>query len=191
MRVDNPPKEEPMRRWMMLLLLIVSVGLAACGDAGVGGGSPTATPLADNSAPAAIISTPSGVSFGSVTLSGAQTGTLAVETVSAFALDGNLTLTLGLAGGKVLVFDMPLELMQPGDVALGDPDTAPAFASLADATGTPYLSTSGRITFSQSGETFAADFSFEAGAQIDEGIATPDLTVAGSVSDIRVAGEAG
>lgn len=180
-----------MRRWMMVLLLIVSAGLAACADAGVGGGGvPTSAPLSDN--PSAIVSTPSsGTTFGSVSLSGAQTATLEIETVSAFALDGNLTLTLGLVGGKVLVFDMPLELMQPGDVALGDPDNAPAFASLADASAAPYLSTSGAINFSQTGETFAADFSFEAGAQISEGIATPDLTVAGSVSDIRLADEAG
>ncbi|MCC6615560.1 MAG: hypothetical protein IT320_18955 [Anaerolineae bacterium] len=179
---------------MTLLLLIVSAALAACAETGAGGGGgATATPVADNATPPSrIVSAPSnGVSFGSVTLSGAQTGTFTVETVSAFALDGNLTLTLGLVGGKVLIFDMPLELMQPGTITLGDPDTAPAFASLADPSGAPHLSTSGSITFSQMGETFAANFSFEAGAQIDEGIGTPDVTVAGAVSDIRVADEAG
>ncbi len=191
-----------MRRWMLILLLTASAVLAACGgDAGIGGGAAaTATPFtmsATATSPrmqgsiSGISSSPSGASFGSVMLSGAQTGTFTVETVSAFALDGNLTLTLGLTGGKVLVFDLPLELLQPGRVDLGDPDTAPAFASMADASAAPYLSTSGGITFSATGETFAAEFGFEAGAQIDEGIAAPDLTVSGTVSDIRVAGEAG
>ncbi len=126
-----------------------------------------------------------------MTLSGGQSGTFEIETVSAFALDGNVTLMLGLEDGRVLVFDLTLDLLQPGRVELGDPDTAPAFASLAAQGGAPYLSTSGAISLTQIGSTFAAEFSFEAGEQIEEGIAAPSLTISGSVRDIRVASESG
>ncbi|MCA9909471.1 MAG: hypothetical protein KC519_12530, partial [Anaerolineae bacterium] len=154
-----------MRRWMLILMLVASAVLAACGgDAGAGGGAaatPTPFTLSATATPRVQGAPSNGASFGAVTLSGAQSGVFTVETVSAFALDGNLTLTLGLIGGKVLVFDLPLELMQPGRVELGDPDTAPAFASLTDASAATYLSTSGGITFSAtSDEIFAAEFSF-------------------------------
>jgi hypothetical protein len=179
-----------MRGWNTLIAsMLLALLLASCAPGQV---VPTATPQAIV-APTSegIISTPTSTSFGTVTLSGAQAGTFEIETVSAFALDGNVTLMLGMEDGRVVVFDLPLDLLQPGRVELGDPDSAPAFASLAPQSGPAYVSTSGGITFSQTDETFAAEFAFEAGEQIEEGIAAPDLTISGTVSDIRVADESG
>ena len=179
-----------MREWNTLIAsMLLALLLTSCGP---GQAVPTATPQ-EIMVPTSegIISTPTNTSFGTVTLNGSQTGTFEIETVSAFALDGNVTLMLGMEDGRVVVFDLPLDLLQPGRVELGDPDTAPAFASLAPQSGPAFISTSGAVTFTQSGETFAAEFAFEAGEQIEEGIAAPDLTLSGTVSDIRVADEAG
>jgi hypothetical protein len=171
-----------------ILMIVLAAGLlAGCGGAPVdggssGGGAATATP---------IPATGSGVSFGTVTLSGPVSGTFQVASVTAVALDGNVSVQLGLGGSVIVTFDLPLEMMVPGQAAIGPVESAPVVATVLEASGTAYLGREGSITFTQDGEVFAAEFGFEAEQASMIGQVTAPLMVSGTVTDIRLAGEAG
>jgi hypothetical protein len=173
----------------LLTVMLMLLALAACAPAAptalptpeAGGGSPTEQPT--------VVSA-SSVVFGTVTLSNAPDVSIGVQSVTALAIEGILSITAPLDNGAILSFALAVEQLAPGTVTLTLPGDSPATAGYTTAA-TAYVSNAGSITFTQTTVGFSAQFTFEASIALSNATEPPAFTVSGTITDIRVADQTG